>query len=157
VGSINATALAGIQVSSTEALHFHDHPLPPTTTHSSQTTTKMKLSFLFSILPLALQSYAADAPEPAAAKLTLGPAPITELRPQVEKFNANRELLGNFTLSAQAQAAAACGVYLCEHPNFQGQCYWGCYPLGTPIYPDTYWVFRLSSVGPDPGARVVAN
>ena len=113
---------------------------------------KMKLSILFTLLPFVLHSYAS--PEPLGVNLTVGPAPFEELKPQVELFTSNRLALGNF--SSQAQAAA-CGVYFCEDPGFTGNCYWGCYPIGVAIYPDTYWVFRITSVGPDPGARVVAN
>lgn len=43
------------------------------------------------------------------------------------------------------------GVYLCDGADFSGSCYYGCYPISTGIKPDSYWVGRLVSAGPDQG------
>ena len=94
---------------------------------------KMKLSILFTLPPFALPSHAN--PEPLVGSLTVGLAPFEEPKPYMKLFTANRVALGNFSSKAQA---SACGVYFFENPNFTNNCYWGCYPLGIVIYPDTY-------------------
>ncbi|KAK0624355.1 hypothetical protein B0T14DRAFT_565634 [Immersiella caudata] len=47
--------------------------------------------------------------------------------------------------------AACCGVWICDQFNWVGNCYWACYPISTPIYPDPYFQTHIGSWAPDVG------
>ncbi|KAF8441897.1 hypothetical protein BDZ91DRAFT_755122 [Kalaharituber pfeilii] len=85
---------------------------------------------------------------PAEDIVVLGPASYEEL----QKMVAEAKSSGKVKLDKR-QACGKMGVYLCEHANFAGRCYWGAYPGCTSIDPDPYWQTRISSVGPDRGMR----
>ncbi|KAF8462160.1 hypothetical protein BDZ91DRAFT_683557 [Kalaharituber pfeilii] len=85
---------------------------------------------------------------PAEDIFVLGPASYEELQKMVAEAKSSGEVKLD-----KRQACGEMGVYLCENPNFAGQCYWGAYPGCTRINPDPYWQSRISSVGPDRGVR----
>ncbi|KAF8462155.1 hypothetical protein BDZ91DRAFT_735345 [Kalaharituber pfeilii] len=87
---------------------------------------------------------------PAEDIVVLGPASYEELQKMVAEAKSSGKVILD-----KRQACGKMGVYLCEHANFAGQCYWGAYPGCTKIYPDPYWMIRISSVGPDRGVECI--
>jgi hypothetical protein len=53
----------------------------------------------------------------------------------------------------EERANACCGVYICDGLNFDGNCYWACYPWKDKIVPDPYFQRNAGSFGPDPGCQ----
>ncbi|KAH8591355.1 hypothetical protein B0O99DRAFT_598217 [Bisporella sp. PMI_857] len=110
----------------------------------------MKTTFFSSLLLLAssltanaspLQTPALELKELQGAPLTIGPLPYEELKVKVEEYESG----------AIGKRVVMAGLYLCEHANFTGLCYWGQYPISTGITPDPWWQDRITSVGPDRG------
>lgn len=85
----------------------------------------------------------------ADAYILAGPLPYTELKAKVATLNIEDRIIASRDLEKRICE----GVYMCDGASFTGSCYFGCYPINDPIFPDPYWVTRISSVGPDQGGR----
>ncbi|KXH34228.1 hypothetical protein CSAL01_07094 [Colletotrichum salicis] len=80
----------------------------------------------------------------SATLVAAAPSPVPE--------DANSYLKSDGSNAARSLNKRICeGVYMCDGQNFSGSCYYGCYPISVGIYPDSYWVSSISSVGPDNG------
>ncbi|KAE9579746.1 hypothetical protein CGCF415_v003515 [Colletotrichum fructicola] len=105
-----------------------------------------------SFIALLSATFAAAAPSPAPSGdaesyVLAGPLPYEELKAEVAKLKSDSD--SNVARSLNKRICE--GVYMCDLDNFGGECYYGCYPISVAIYPDSYWVSRISSVGPDSG------
>ncbi|OHE97246.1 hypothetical protein CORC01_07500 [Colletotrichum orchidophilum] len=107
----------------------------------------MRVSSLLALVSAALVAAApSPIPEDAESYVLAGPLPYEELKSEVAKLKSDG------SNAARSLNKRICeGVYMCDGQNFSGSCYYGCYPISVGIYPDSYWVSRISSVGPDSG------
>ncbi|KAL0942898.1 uncharacterized protein CTRU02_200784 [Colletotrichum truncatum] len=115
------------------------------------TTTKMRVSCFLTLLSTAFVA-AAPGTVPAAdaeSYIITGPLPYEELKAEV----ANLKNTDESNAARSLDKRICLGVYLCDGTNFTGECYYACYPVGKGIYPDSYWVSRITSVGPDQGGQ----
>ncbi|KAH8882530.1 hypothetical protein GQ53DRAFT_847516 [Thozetella sp. PMI_491] len=63
----------------------------------------------------------------------------------------NTSLVTRASRASIGERPTFCGVYICDCTNFDGNCYWACYPISTKIVPDDYFRSHAGSFGPDEG------
>ncbi|GKT44822.1 uncharacterized protein ColSpa_05003 [Colletotrichum spaethianum] len=108
----------------------------------------MRFSSLLALISAAVvAAVPSPIPEDAKSYVLAGPLPYGELKTEVAKVKSD----GEPNAARRLNKRICEGVYMCEDQDFSGDCYYGCYPLSKSIYPDSYWVSRISSVGPDNG------
>ncbi|KAK2749431.1 hypothetical protein FQN57_006365 [Myotisia sp. PD_48] len=104
----------------------------------------MKLNIFYALSALPLLAAARPADDNVVHKqdgsIIVGPQAYEELQATVEGLKSGGKL---------GDLAACSGLYLCEHADFKGRCYWGCYPNGLDVYPDPFWQENITAVGPD--------